>query len=278
MMPVAEEAWQALTRRYGAAAELPIRVEVYPHSADFSVRTVGLAGLGALGVAFGSILAMDSPAARDIGDFNWGSTLWHEISHAITLGASNSRVPRWLTEGIAVLDERRAREGWGEGLRLDFLAVLKQGRLLPVSGLNAGFVRPTYPGQVMHAYFQASLVAELIEQLHGERALRDMLRAYAQGRTTAQVFREVLRTDEQAFDARFEQWIREKYATQLGAITVTAAGNGAARARRGPMATKALAVRAQWADPTSMRSSRRGAHWSAATWTAHGARRSGRSR
>jgi cellulose synthase operon protein C len=224
MMELAEEAYEVLTRRYGAEPELPVRVEVYPRSADFSVRTVGLSGLGALGVAFGRILAMDSPAARDVGVFNWGSTLWHEIAHAVTLAASDSRVPRWLTEGMSVLEERRAREGWGESLSLDFLVALKQDLLLPVSELNAGFVRPTYPGQVMHSYYQASLVAELIELEHGERALRDMLRAYARGRTTEQVFREVLRTDPAAFDARFDRWMREQYAAQLAAIEVSATG------------------------------------------------------
>jgi len=75
----------------------------YRRHADFSVRTVGLAGLGALGVSFGSTLAMDAPSARPPGDFNWGSTAWHELTHAFTLGASGHRVPRWLSEGLSVL-------------------------------------------------------------------------------------------------------------------------------------------------------------------------------
>ena len=36
--------------------------------------------LAALGVAFGNVLAMDSPSARDPGHFSWGSTFWHEIA------------------------------------------------------------------------------------------------------------------------------------------------------------------------------------------------------
>jgi cellulose synthase operon protein C len=220
MAELAEDAYEKLARRYGTRPEVPVRVEVYPRHADFSVRTVGLAGLGALGVAFGNILAMDSPAARDQGAFNWGSTLWHEIAHAVTLEASSHRVPRWLTEGISVLEERRARPGWGGQVAMDFVVALKQDRLLPVSQLNAGFVRPSYPGQVQHAYYQASLVAELIEQEHGERALRDMLRAYGRGRTNEQVFREVLRVEMASFDQRFDAHVRRKFARQLGAIEV----------------------------------------------------------
>jgi hypothetical protein len=78
MQPLAEAAYDSFAARYRWQPAGPIRVEVYPRHADFSVRSVGLTGLGALGVAFGDILAMDSPAARRIGEFHWGSTLWHE--------------------------------------------------------------------------------------------------------------------------------------------------------------------------------------------------------
>ena len=59
----------------------PVQVEVYPDHEDFAVRTLGMPGLGALGVTFGEVVAMDSPSGRKPGDFNWASTLWHEMSH-----------------------------------------------------------------------------------------------------------------------------------------------------------------------------------------------------
>ena len=51
----------------------PVQVEVYPDHEDFAVRTMGMPGLGALGVTFGEVVAMDSPSARKPGDFNWGA-------------------------------------------------------------------------------------------------------------------------------------------------------------------------------------------------------------
>jgi tetratricopeptide (TPR) repeat protein len=222
MAELSEEAYEELAARYGTRPETPVRIEVYPSHADFSVRSVGLAGLGALGIAFGNILALDSPAARSPGDFNWGSTLWHEIAHAVTLAASRHRVPRWLTEGISVLEERRARQGWGEDVSLDFLVALKSGQVPPVSELNSGFVRPRYPQQIMHAYYQASLVAEWIEREFGERALRDMLRAYGDGRTHEQVLRDVLRVGSDDLDRRFDAQLRQRFAGQLAAIEVPA--------------------------------------------------------
>ena len=90
----------------------PVQVEVYPNHEDFAVRTMGMPGLGALGVTFGRVIAMDSPSARRPGDFNWGSTLWHEMSHVFILTATNFRVPRWFTEGLAVHEEGERSPEW----------------------------------------------------------------------------------------------------------------------------------------------------------------------
>ena len=66
-----------------------------------------------LGVTFGEVVAMDSPSGRKPGDFNWASTLWHEMSHVFILTATNHRVPRWFTEGLAVHEETEANPGVG---------------------------------------------------------------------------------------------------------------------------------------------------------------------
>ena len=215
---LAHEAYDSLAARYGWRPDGPVRIEFYPEHADFSVRTVGLAGLGALGVSFGTVLAMDSPAARDAGSFNWGSTLWHEMAHTFTLGASGHRVPRWLSEGISVYEERRARPGWGADATPDWVAAYKGGALHPVSRLNDGFMRPSYPQQVMYSYYQASLVAELIEREHGADALPRMLRAYGEGLTTPQVFQRVLSVSPEAFDRRFDAYLKQRFARELDAV------------------------------------------------------------
>jgi len=214
---LAEEAYASMARRYGVTAP-PIRVEVFRRHADFSVRTMGLVGLGALGVSFGPVVAMDSPSARPRGEFNWGSTLWHEIAHSFHMAASGHRVPRWFTEGLAVYEERMARPGWGDDPSPAFLSAYKEGRLLPVSRLNDGFVRPAYPEQVGFSYVQASLVCERLVEQHGFDVLVRMLHAYGRGRTTAQVFREVLGVGLEAFDRVFTDWMDRRFGTQLAAL------------------------------------------------------------
>jgi tetratricopeptide (TPR) repeat protein len=218
----AEAAFSALRERYGAAPPTPIRLEIYPNHSDFSVRTLGHTGLGALGVSFGSTLVMDSPSAFDPGDFNWASTLWHEVAHAFHLAMSDHRVPRWFTEGLAVHEQHKARLEWGHRASPGWLQAYESGRLQPVSGLNAGFIRPEYPEQVVFSYFQASLVFDLVESRWGLGSILAMLDGYREGRSNAEVFREVLGQSPREFDRTFDEYVWDRWGTEIQAVTAMA--------------------------------------------------------
>ena len=118
-------------KKYKLKLEKPVQVEVYPDHEDFAVRTLGMPGLGALGVTFGYSVAMDSPSGRKPGTFHWASTLWHEMSHVYTLTATGHRVPRWFTEGLAVHEETAISPDWGDRLSPDVIAAIKGKKLLP---------------------------------------------------------------------------------------------------------------------------------------------------
>jgi tetratricopeptide (TPR) repeat protein len=215
---VVEQAYRTFSTKYGYTPAEPVRVEVYRSHADFSVRTVGLSGIGALGVSFGNTLAFDSPAAKDAGSFNWASTVWHELAHTFTLGASDHRIPRWLSEGLSVYEEHKARPGWGFTPSAGFLMAFRSNKLVPVSRMNDGFMRPAYPEQVMYSYYQASLVCDLIARDFGEKALVDMVAAYRAGQSTDEVFRSVLKTDPRSFDRKFDDYVRQRFAAPLAAF------------------------------------------------------------
>ena len=134
-------------KKYHMTLPGPVQVEVYPNHEDFAVRTMGMPGLGALGVTFGEVVAMDSPSARKPGDFNWGSTLWHEMSHVFILTATNHRVPRWFTEGLAVHEEGEHSAEWRNRATPDVIAAIRDKKLLPVAKLDRGFVFPDYPAR-----------------------------------------------------------------------------------------------------------------------------------
>jgi len=205
-----EKAYDTLTQKYGFKPEGPINFEMYPDHADFAVRTLGLPGIGALGVCFGKLFVMDSPSARKPDAFNWGSTLWHEFTHVITLQITDHKVPRWFSEGLSVYEERKGFPGWGDDLKLEYLSAIKAKKLLPTAELNDGFIRPKYEQQVLVSYYQASLICDYIDQKFGFPAIKKMLELYKKGKSTADVFKEALGLTLEQFDTEFFKSVDDK--------------------------------------------------------------------
>jgi tetratricopeptide (TPR) repeat protein len=198
-----ERAIATYEKKYALRLAGRVRLEVYPDHEDFAVRTMGLPGLGALGVTFGNVVAMDSPSGRKPGSFHWASTLWHELSHVYTLSATRHRVPRWFTEGVAVYEETAASKEWGDRISPDVITAIAAKKLLPVAELDRGFVHPTSPAQVGVSYFQAGRICGYIAREWGERKLLAMLARFGQGAATADVVRAELALAPEEFDRRF---------------------------------------------------------------------------
>jgi cellulose synthase operon protein C len=179
VIPLAHEALTALAAKYQVTPKGPILIEVFPNHDDFAVRTLGLPGMiGALGACFGRVVTMDSPRAKPPGTFSWQATLWHELAHVITLQLSNQRVPRWLTEGISVFEEGKARPEWGRDMEVPFALALERGETLKLKDLNAGFTKPETIGL---AYYEASLLVDHIVSTFGQDGLKKLLLAFGQG-------------------------------------------------------------------------------------------------
>ena len=190
-------------KKYGLKLDKPVQVEVYPDHEDFAVRTMGLPGLGALGVTFGYVVAMDSPSGRKAGTFHWATTMWHELSHVYVLTATQHRVPRWFTEGMAVYEETAASPEWGDRLDPQVIHAIKSKKLLPVAELDRGFVHPTYPSQVVVSYFQAGRICGFIEHEWGYAKLLAMMHDFATSATTAEVIEKELGMKPEEFDKKF---------------------------------------------------------------------------
>lgn len=216
--PLAEEAFDRLVAYYGEAPPLPIRLEVFKHHADFSVRTVGLAGLGALGVCFGPVIAMDAPSAAAAGEIHWGTVLWHELAHSFHMQASGGRVPRWFTEGLAVFEERRARDGWDDRVDPELLIAYQTDRLAPIEDLNRGFMRPAYPQQIAFSYVQSSLLFDFIVERWGFGAVQAMLAGYRDGGNTPEVVQAALGVDLGGLAEAYDAYFRRRFAGPLAAI------------------------------------------------------------
>jgi tetratricopeptide (TPR) repeat protein len=205
-----EEAAAKLTAKYRFTPKGPIIIEIFNNHEDFAVRTLGIPGLGALGVCFGFVIAQDSPSAREAGEFNWGSTLWHEYTHVITLQMTDYRIPRWFSEGLSVYEERRARPGWGDDWNPLFVRAFTEKRWFKMADLDAGFQRPKSPADVPIAYFQASQVCEFIAERYGFDAILRMLAMYRDKAKTPEVLQQVLKLSESDFDREFGAYVEAK--------------------------------------------------------------------
>jgi tetratricopeptide (TPR) repeat protein len=217
-MPLAHQALSTLAARYEFTPRGPILIEIFPKHDDFAVRTAGLPGMiGALGACFGRVVTMDSPKARPPGEFQWEATLWHELAHVITLQMSNQRVPRWLTEGISVYEEKKARAEWGREMDITFAGMLNRGETLKLRDLNSAFQNPK---TISLAYFQASLLVEHLVNAFGDAGLRKLVRAYAQGIDTDAALKAALDTDLDQLQVGFDQTVERMFGTMRRALAV----------------------------------------------------------
>jgi tetratricopeptide (TPR) repeat protein len=185
-LDLAVRAKTELCEKFGVTLSQSVMVEMLPRQEDFAIRTFGLPGGEAfLGVCFGPLITMTSPRGR-LGRNNWEAILWHEMAHTITLEATRHRIPRWLTEGISVHEERLENPGWGMWMNAEYRERFLAGDVPKLADLDAAFGG----NDVMLAYFQSSLVVEYLYQEHGMEKIRAVLAAISTGKSVADSFSE----------------------------------------------------------------------------------------
>ena len=202
--PLLEEAWADLTAKYRFEPQTPVLIEMFDKTEDFAVRSVGLPDIGPLvGICFGRMITLISP---DTLSANWQEIVWHEFVHVITLQMTRNRIPRWLSEGVSVWEERQARPYWGREQGLDLIRAVQDGRLLPVARLNTGFTGAQSSADLGFAYFQAYLVVEFIAEEFGFERLLELVHQYGQFKDDDARFSAAFDMGLDAFDDRFRAW------------------------------------------------------------------------
>lgn len=182
VLDVLGRAKRVLCAKYGLALDEKITVEIFPDPNDFAVRTFGLPAVsGYLGVCFGKVITANSPASQGERPSNWQAVLWHEFCHVVTLELTRNRMPRWLSEGISVYEERQANPGWGQRMNPRFRQMVLDGELTPIGRLSSVFLSPKSALHVQFAYFQSALVVEFLVETYGLDTLRRILRDLADG-------------------------------------------------------------------------------------------------
>lgn len=212
---LALEAIEAFEDRYQFKLKETAHIEVYPNHDDFIVRAIGMPGVPLLGVAFGYLVAMDSPSAKKGGDYHWGTTLWHEVAHIFTIKASQHNVPRWFSEGVSVFEEWQtgplAVESGYARVPLSVYKSLAEHEFLPIAELDNGFSQPKYNNQVIVSYNQAGLICDYISREFGFDALVKILQGYANNLTTVEAIESATELSPEDFDRRFQTFFYKTY-------------------------------------------------------------------
>lgn len=176
VLDLLQRAKQTLCAKYEVTIDEPVIVEMFPRQQDFAIRTFGLpGGAGFLGVCFGRVITANSPASQGDHPSNWQATLWHEFCHVVTLHKTNNKMPRWLSEGISVYEERQADPTWGQSINPRNREMMLDARLTPVSRLSGAFLHPHTPLDLQFAYFESSLVVEFLVEKYGLDVLKRIL-------------------------------------------------------------------------------------------------------
>ena len=208
---LARESLDALSKRWEFTPR-PNLVEMFATHDDFAVRArPARHARRARCVPDASLRSIRRRRARR----PTGAKRWHELAHVITLQLSANRLPRWLSEGTSVFEERRARPDWGRDMEIPFARAIDRGQVIKIKDLNSGF---SSSQTINFAYYQASLVVEHIHDTYGQRKLRALISAYADGSDTETAITKALGVAIDELQKGFDASLEKRYANLRRAL------------------------------------------------------------
>ncbi len=221
-----EEIHADLKKQFGYEPPGKVLVEVFSTHEMFSGRTVGLPDLHTIGACTGRVVAMASPKAKGLTKpFNWGRVMRHELTHIFNLAQTEYQCPHWITEGLAVQNEKMARPpSWTAALRDRF----NKDDLLNLDTIMLGFVRPKSPEEWTLAYCQSQLYVDYMIQAHGQASVGKILNEFKAGKDTAAALKAACGVDKADFEKGYKA-----YVTKL--VTGLSAGGGSSKGPDKPM-------------------------------------------
>jgi tetratricopeptide (TPR) repeat protein len=218
--PTMERAFADMVKRYGFQPKTPVTLELYADRNDYGIRTVGLPDIAALGVCFGQVITAMSPAN---GDINWGMVLWHELGHVFAIQLSNSRVPRWFTEGLSEYETLIARPDWRRENDADLYGAVAHGTLPSIGDLNSEFMQPD-ANAVVVAYYQSAVTVEYLVQTYGFPKIVEALKLFGKGSETAEVLKAITGKAVAQLDVELRQYLDVRLKAYAGTFKLPTRG------------------------------------------------------
>lgn len=211
MAPYMESIFDEVAADFQHKPNRKLLIQVFPDIDSFSVRTAGMPGAKTYGASFGPVVTAVAPRrGHTMGPYDFSRVLRHEFTHAMNMSATDHRCPRWLTEGLAVWQEKVPyRFTWVPPV---LYKMSRDGELFPISKLESVFLNPQEATDGEIAYMQGFWTTLYLQEKHGPDAHVRLLDAYRRGLSNEEAFREVTGEGTAAFDRSFGQWARQRVA------------------------------------------------------------------
>lgn len=207
LAPFYEATRSSYGERYGYVPKGPVQVKVFTLFDDFSARTIGFTGFGALGVCFGELITSVSPVTVPFrGNFSYLDTAWHEYAHVVHLGISKGRVPRWFTEGLATLEEVKRNPGFDRHMELDLLEARHTQQIYPILELNSAFRGP----RIIFGYYQGGLLCEMLEKRSSTAKFVEALELFGKDLPLDEVLKRAFGMTGEEIDKEFLAFVDKK--------------------------------------------------------------------
>ena len=133
----------------------------------------------------------------------------------ITIQMSNQRIPRWLTEGISVYEQKVANPEWARVQDMEFAGAMAQNDVTKLKDLNDSFQNPKL---ISISYFEASLLVDHIVQTYGDAGLHKLIRAYATGVDTDAALKSELGTSLEDLQPGFDKYLEQHFGAASRAL------------------------------------------------------------
>lgn len=204
VLEAAEKFYKPLAEKYQLKNNHKILVMIYPSREELNASFGWQSNESAIGVYYVGVIRVLSPASwieeqdiekiKDV--FVKTGPMAHELTHLAVDYATRGNCPRWLTEGLAQLEEYRLT-----GFR--FADRNDQGGFYSLKEMDKNF--DDLADQSL-AYRESLSVVEYINTRYGEESLKDILFHLNNGKTIDQAIKIVIGVDMSELEQKWRDW------------------------------------------------------------------------
>lgn len=200
--PAMDAMYEEQTTRFAYQPPRKPIIEIFPDAQSFSVRTAGMPGLETYGASLGRVMTTVAPRAGEtLGPFNWPRVLKHEFTHTLNLMYTHGRVPRWLTEGLAVWTERVP-------YRFPNVPEMMYDRATKNDMPSARTMITKFEGEF--GYMSGFWIVRYIDEHYGWEKVRTLITAYGEGKEDDDAFLAATGMNVDQFHEKFAAWSKEQ--------------------------------------------------------------------